>query len=466
MDGLEVLKALKAGRRRAAGGHPLRPRHGEDRGGGHQARRLRLHREAARQRAHPARGAQRPQPAEARSRRTAASSSASTSATGWRARARPCRRSGTPSRRAAPTNATVLITGESGVGKELVARAIHRNSLRKDEAFVQVNCAAIPEELIESELFGHEKGSFTGATEKQIGKFELAHKGTIFLDEVGDMSLRTQAKVLRVLQEGEVERIGSQKTIQVDVRVIAATNKDLEEAIEKGEFREDLYFRLSVIPIRVPPAARAAGGHPAPGAALREAVLGREQLPAEDLRARGHGGAEAPRLARQRPRAEEHDRAPADHGRGGRDPARAPGRRAAPAGRSGERRAPAEPRGVAAGLQGVGRARVPGAEAAREPLEHLGHRRPPSAPRARTSTRSSSSTGSARRRTGRAIGHDPSRSATADRPDSSAERAMLPASCGRLGSSWSSHTAPIRIDLGRRPARFERTCSRPDDHRP
>jgi len=155
--------------------------------------------------------------------------------------------------RAAPTNATVLIIGESGVGKELVARAIHRNSLRKDEEFVQVNCAAIPEELIESELFGHEKGSFTGATEKQIGKFELAHKGTIFLDEVGDMSLRTQAKVLRVLQEGEVERIGSQKTIQVDVRVIAATNKDLEDAIEKGDFREDLYFRLSVIPVRVPP---------------------------------------------------------------------------------------------------------------------------------------------------------------------------------------------------------------------
>ena len=156
-------------------------------------------------------------------------------------------------RRAAPTNATVLITGESGVGKELVARAIHRNSLRKDETFVQVNCAAIPEELIESELFGHEKGSFTGATEKQIGKFELAHKGTIFLDEVGDMSLRTQAKVLRVLQEGEVERIGSQKTIQVDVRVIAATNKDLESEIEKGAFREDLYFRLSVIPVPVPP---------------------------------------------------------------------------------------------------------------------------------------------------------------------------------------------------------------------
>ena len=155
--------------------------------------------------------------------------------------------------RAAPTNATVLITGESGVGKELVARTIHRNSLRARERFVQVNCAAIPEELIESELFGHEKGSFTGATEKQIGKFEQADRGTIFLDEIGDMSPKTQAKVLRVLQEGEVERIGSARTIKVDVRVIAATNKTLEEEIEKGTFREDLYFRLAVIPIFVPP---------------------------------------------------------------------------------------------------------------------------------------------------------------------------------------------------------------------
>jgi two-component system nitrogen regulation response regulator NtrX len=156
-------------------------------------------------------------------------------------------------KRAAPTNATVLLLGESGVGKELIARAIHRNSLRSRERFVQVNCAAIPEELIESELFGHEKGSFTGATEKQIGKFEQADRGTIFLDEVGDMSAKTQAKVLRVLQEGEVERLGSARTIKVDVRVIAATNKDLEAEIERGNFREDLYFRLSVIPITVPP---------------------------------------------------------------------------------------------------------------------------------------------------------------------------------------------------------------------
>src|SRR5207248_11702532 len=156
-------------------------------------------------------------------------------------------------KRASPTNATVLLLGESGVGKELVARAIHRNSLRSRDRFVQVNCAAIPEELIESELFGHEKGSFTGATEKQIGKFEQADRGTIFLDEVGDMSAKTQAKVLRVLQEGEVERLGSARTVKVDVRVIAAPTKNLEEEIEKGRFREDLYFRLAVIPVHVPP---------------------------------------------------------------------------------------------------------------------------------------------------------------------------------------------------------------------
>jgi two-component system nitrogen regulation response regulator NtrX len=155
--------------------------------------------------------------------------------------------------KAAPTNATVLIWGESGVGKELVARAIHRESLRRDGPFVQVNCAAIPDELIESELFGHEKGSFTGATDRQIGKFEQADKGTIFLDEVGDMSLKTQAKVLRVLQEQELERLGSNKVIKVDVRVIAATNKNLEEEITRGSFREDLFYRLNVIPIHVPP---------------------------------------------------------------------------------------------------------------------------------------------------------------------------------------------------------------------
>jgi two-component system nitrogen regulation response regulator NtrX len=155
--------------------------------------------------------------------------------------------------RAAPTKATVLITGESGTGKELVAREIHRRSSRANLPFIQVNCAAIPDELIESELFGHEKGSFTGAIRKQTGKFVAADGGTIFLDEIGDMSLRTQAKVLRVLQEGDVEPVGSATIIKVDVRVIAATNKDLEEEIRNGRFREDLYYRLNVIPIRTPP---------------------------------------------------------------------------------------------------------------------------------------------------------------------------------------------------------------------
>ncbi len=153
----------------------------------------------------------------------------------------------------APTNATVLISGESGTGKELIARAIHAHSLRAREPFVQVNCAAIPEELIESELFGHEKGSFTGATERQTGKFEQADGGTIFLDEVADMSLKTQSKVLRVLEEGEVQKVGSNRIIKVDVRVIAATNKDLRAEIKKGTFRDDLFFRLNVVPIVSPP---------------------------------------------------------------------------------------------------------------------------------------------------------------------------------------------------------------------
>ena len=153
----------------------------------------------------------------------------------------------------AATETTVLITGETGTGKELVARAIHRLSDRKERALVKVNCAALPSTLIESELFGHEKGAFTGATQRKIGRFELADGGTLFLDEIGDLPLELQAKLLRVLQEGEMERIGSGKTLSVNVRVIAATNRDLEMLKAQGGFRDDLYFRLSVFPVIVPP---------------------------------------------------------------------------------------------------------------------------------------------------------------------------------------------------------------------
>jgi two-component system nitrogen regulation response regulator NtrX len=153
---------------------------------------------------------------------------------------------------AAPTNAWIMITGENGTGKELVARTIHQMSHRADKPLIDVNCAAIPDELIESELFGHEKGAFTGATSKKRGKFEVANGGTIFLDEIGDMSLKTQAKILRILQEQKFERVGGTRTITVDVRVIAASNKDLEKEIQKETFRDDLYYRINVIPIEVP----------------------------------------------------------------------------------------------------------------------------------------------------------------------------------------------------------------------
>ncbi|MEM7408629.1 MAG: sigma-54 dependent transcriptional regulator [Myxococcota bacterium] len=163
---------------------------------------------------------------------------------------------------AAPSNGWVLITGENGTGKELVARQIHARSKRAEAPFVEVNCAAIPEELIESELFGHEKGAFTGAVGQKIGKFELAHGGTIFLDEIADMSLMTQAKVLRILQEQNFSRVGGTETHDVDVRVIAATNKDLVAEIEKDRFREDLYYRLNVIPFRVPALRERSGDIP------------------------------------------------------------------------------------------------------------------------------------------------------------------------------------------------------------
>jgi two-component system nitrogen regulation response regulator NtrX len=153
----------------------------------------------------------------------------------------------------APTEAWILITGENGTGKELVARTIHQLSSRAEYPLIDVHCAAIPEDLIESELFGQEKGAFSSAMAKKIGKFELANKGTIFFDEIGDMSLKTQSKILRVLQEQQFQRVGGSRTLSVNVRVIASTNKDLEKEIEKGTFREDIYYRLNVIPIEVPP---------------------------------------------------------------------------------------------------------------------------------------------------------------------------------------------------------------------
>jgi len=165
--------------------------------------------------------------------------------------------------RGAATDSRVLITGESGTGKELVAAAIHTQSARRDRPFIRVNCAAIPKDLVESEMFGHEKGAFTGATDRRIGRFELAHTGTLFLDEVGDLGPEAQAKLLRAIEAGEIERVGGGKPIKVDVRILAATNKDLGKAVADGSFREDLYFRLNVIPIPLPALRERPGDIPA-----------------------------------------------------------------------------------------------------------------------------------------------------------------------------------------------------------
>ena len=165
--------------------------------------------------------------------------------------------------RVGPTEARVLITGESGTGKELAAAALHLASPRRDRPFVRVNCAAIPRDLVESEMFGHERGAFTGATDRRIGRFELAHTGTLFLDEVGDLGAEAQAKLLRAIEAREIERVGGGKPIKVDVRILAATNKDLARAVADGAFREDLFFRLNVIPIQLPPLRDRPGDLPA-----------------------------------------------------------------------------------------------------------------------------------------------------------------------------------------------------------
>jgi two-component system, NtrC family, nitrogen regulation response regulator NtrX len=182
--------------------------------------------------------------------------------------------------RVAPTDARVLITGENGTGKELVARALHRSSRRSDQPFVEVNCAAIPSELIESELFGHMKGSFTGAVQDRPGTFEQADHGTLFLDEIGDMSLAAQAKVLRALEEGKVTRVGGQRVHEVDVRVIAATNKELPREIEEGRFREDLFYRLNVVPVHVPPLRERREDIPLLVRHFTDQMANRERIPA------------------------------------------------------------------------------------------------------------------------------------------------------------------------------------------
>jgi two-component system, NtrC family, nitrogen regulation response regulator NtrX len=257
----------------------------------------------------------------------------------------------------APTDARVLISGENGTGKELVARAIHRLSARADAPFVEVNCAAIPSELIESELFGHMKGSFTGAHADRAGKFEQAGGGTLFLDEIGDMSLAAQAKVLRALQEGIITRVGGEKPIRVDVRVIAATNKELEQEIASGRFREDLYHRLNVVPIQVPPLRERREDVP-----MLVRHFAEKAIRAAAARPRVRRGrtrpAQPPGLVRQRAGTAQHRGAPAHprpqrrHFRGRR---RAAGRRRATVGRAVRRTAE---RGDVRRVQGARRTRV------------------------------------------------------------------------------------------------------------
>ena len=233
--------------------------------------------------------------------------------------------------RAAQSDATVLILGESGTGKELMARSLHQLSARAKGPFVAINCAAIPEALLENELFGHEKGAFTGANARKVGKAEMAHHGTLFLDEIADLPLALQAKILRLVQERQFERVGGLATISVDVRVVAATNRDLQEAVARKEFRDDLYFRLSVLPVTIPPLRRRRGDILPLAEAFLERYAARAGPQGPVALRGGQARAARPCLARQRPRAAEQPRAR-------RDPVRGPQHRpGAPASRAGAR---------------------------------------------------------------------------------------------------------------------------------
>ena len=212
-------------------------------------------------------------------------------------------------RKVAKSNTTVLVRGETGTGKELIAGAIHHNSHRAARNFIKVNCAALQENLLESELFGHEKGAFTGADKQRIGRFEQADGGTLFLDEIGDMSPNTQAKILRVLQEHEFERLGGTRTIKVDVRLIAATNRDLPAMVEAGQFREDLYYRLNVVTIEMPPLRERKDDIAALAELLHPPLRGRAEEEDRGPRAGRAQAADALSLAGQHPRARERDRA-------------------------------------------------------------------------------------------------------------------------------------------------------------